>query len=137
MHRDPSKYFALVVGNNDAPTSTGTSSRGSNGRDALTKCVQDARDVYMTLLACGYPRDNVMLLTNASQTNIMEAVKLLSVQVEGVANCTVAVFFAGHAFQSGVESLLVPADADESSEWEPSVVIQASVACLDVGHTGR
>lgn len=102
--------FALVIGV--------TGYRGFPEGERLNFADDDARLFSETIQRpeCGgFPRENVILLTNegATRTAIAQAVKTLQNRVDSNENNTVYVFFAGHgiADQQSGDAYLMPYDA--------------------------
>jgi hypothetical protein len=106
QYRDPSTYFAFVVGNVAYPPPL----------RPTTKCVQDAEDMRDLLLTSGYPRDNVITALNKSHYELLSCLTKFKKRVDGAEGCCVVLLYAGHGMEGlGNEVILMPIDADVSS----------------------
>ena len=107
QYRDPQTYFAFIVG-----TSAYMKER------PLPKSVNDAEDVRDTLLGAGYPPDHVVTVLDGTHRKLQEELAAFTRRLDGAEGCRVVLFYAGRGVEgAGGESILLPIDADVSSEY--------------------
>jgi hypothetical protein len=105
QHRDPSTYFAFIVGNN-AYAHLG----------ALAKSVKDAEDMRDMLIASGYPHDHVFTVLDESHAIFQDQLTKFVRRLDGAEGNHVVFYYAGHGNEGdGGETILMPVDADLSS----------------------
>ncbi len=109
QYRDPSTYFAFIVGNIAYPPPPPP-------QRPITKCVQDAEDMRDLLLTSGYPKENVITVLDKSHSDLLEHLAEFKEGVDGAEGCCVVLYYAGHGMEGlGGEVILLPVDADVTS----------------------
>ena len=98
QHRDPSTYFAFIVGNNAYPSSP------------LAKCRNDAEDMRDLLVELGYPPDHVVTLLDATKAHLLDMFREFTCRLDGAIGCHVLLFYAGHGTEGAGDNYLLPID---------------------------